>query len=241
MRVSRLASKVHKWLALIIGLQIILWFATGWFISFFPIERVRGEHLARPLASAALPADALPLAIREQLATVGPITRLETRMVAGRPLVQVDRPANRPMLFDLASGRKVSPVSADMARSLAIADYAGTGTVAAVRPIVAETPQYRGPLPAWRVEFADDEHTALYVAADTAKVLARRTDLWRIYDFLWGLHIMDWGEHENINHWWLWATAALSLTVALTGTIMFPSRFKWGSRRRRAKVSEVRP
>ena len=102
-------------------------------------------------------------------------------------------------------------------------------------PVSAETTQYRGPLPAWRVAFADANETAIYVTADTGRVTALRTDLWRIYDFLWGLHIMDWQAHENINHWWLWATAALSLVVAISGTIMFPSRFKWGARFRRAR------
>lgn len=241
MRVSKMASKIHKWLALIIGAQIVLWFATGWFISFFPIERVRGEHLARTPVPAALPPEALPPAIRDKLKAGSSVTRLETRILAGRPIVQVDRPDQHPLLFDLATGLQLSPISADMAKALAMADYAGNGKVAAVRPVTARTPQYRGSLPAWQVEFADDENTALYVTSDTAKIEARRTDLWRMYDFLWGLHIMDWSEHDNINHWWLWLTAALSLIVAVSGTIMFPSRFKWGRRRSRSQAARIQP
>ena len=37
------ASKVHKWLSLIIGIQLLLWFASGALMSFLPIDKVRGE------------------------------------------------------------------------------------------------------------------------------------------------------------------------------------------------------
>ena len=44
-RLHRFASRLHKWLALFAGVQIILWFASGAYMSFMPIEQVRGEHL----------------------------------------------------------------------------------------------------------------------------------------------------------------------------------------------------
>jgi len=39
------ASKLHRWLSLIIGVQLLLWFSSGLLMSVLPIERVRGEHL----------------------------------------------------------------------------------------------------------------------------------------------------------------------------------------------------
>ncbi len=39
------ASKIHKWLALFIGAQLLLWFASGVIMSVVPIETVRSEHL----------------------------------------------------------------------------------------------------------------------------------------------------------------------------------------------------
>ena len=38
------ASRVHKWLALIIGAQLLIWFTSGVIMSFLPIEKV---HLGR--------------------------------------------------------------------------------------------------------------------------------------------------------------------------------------------------
>ncbi|MFZ4688156.1 MAG: PepSY domain-containing protein [Polymorphobacter sp.] len=234
MRITRLAGTLHKWLALFIGVQLILWFASGWFMSFFPIAQVRGEHLMRVVA----PAPIDPALVAAGLARAGPATRIEVRQLGGMTVAQVDAGDARPRLYELPSGRQVSPLPAAAARTLAMADYAGPGRAVRVLPVATASPQYRGALPAWRVEFDDADATALYVAADTGKVAARRTNLWRVYDFLWGLHIMAWQEHQDINHWWLWASAALGLVIALTGLWMMPSRMGW-TRRWRARRRRV--
>ena len=44
MAVLRWAVRIHKWVALIVGLQIVLWVAGGVVMSVIPIEQVRGER-----------------------------------------------------------------------------------------------------------------------------------------------------------------------------------------------------
>jgi hypothetical protein len=38
------ASKVHRWLALLIGAQVIVWFTSGLIMSLLPIDTVHGDH-----------------------------------------------------------------------------------------------------------------------------------------------------------------------------------------------------
>ena len=95
------------------------------------------------------------------------------------------------------------------------------------------SPEYRGALPAWRVDFEEGTSRSLYVAADTGTVAARRSTLWRVYDFLWSLHIMDFRNHEDFNTPLLIVATALGLIVVLTGIILFPSRLGWNAWRRR--------
>mgnify|MGYP000898461010 CR=1 FL=1 len=93
-------------------------------------------------------------------------------------------------------------------------------------------PEYHGLLPAWRVRFA--EHgMAVYVADNTGAVTGRRSDLWRIYDALWALHIMDWRDHENFNNGLLILTSFLALAVVLSGFVLAPYRMGWLRRRPR--------
>ena len=48
MTVRGLFRKTHRWLGLLMALQIIAWMASGLWFSIFPIEEIRGEHLTRP-------------------------------------------------------------------------------------------------------------------------------------------------------------------------------------------------
>lgn len=97
----------------------------------------------------------------------------------------------RPILIDLNDWEVASPLTADAAAQIARAYTAGSPRVRERILVTEESPEYRGPLPAWRVAFEDAEGLAVYVAADTARVTARRSDLWRVYDALWALHIID--------------------------------------------------
>ena len=53
------ASAIHKWLALIIGVQMLVWVASGLFFAVYPIERVRSEHRIAEHADVGLDASAL--------------------------------------------------------------------------------------------------------------------------------------------------------------------------------------
>ncbi len=59
MRLAGWASAIHKWLALIIGVQMLLWVASGLFFAVYPIERVRSEHRIAEHADVGLDASAL--------------------------------------------------------------------------------------------------------------------------------------------------------------------------------------
>ena len=56
-------------------------------------------------------------------------------------------------------------------------------------------------------------------------MLALRTGQWRLYDLMWGLHIMDLQTREDTHHPILILFAALSVLGALLGcTLLFRRR-----------------
>jgi hypothetical protein len=215
---SGIWAKIHKWLALLMAIQILFWFVSGLFFAIFPIERVRSEHAVAVQAPAPIALDAAAAGLARLAAGgVAPGERLELRSLLGRPVALVSGGEARPRLYDLATGRSLSPL-----------------------PMTTE---YRGALPAWRVDFEDGANRSLYVAADTGAVTARRSTLWRVYDFLWGLHIMDWRAHEDFNSPLLIVATALGLVVVVAGIVMFPSRLgltAWLRRRRAVRLNAER-
>jgi len=232
---AAISAKIHKWLALLMALQILFWFVSGLFFAVFPIERVRSEHVIAEAAAAPVPFDVAADGLL-RLGSAG-VTgeKIEIRVLLGRPVALIGGRAGRPVLYDLGSARPISPLAMNAAARIAEADHAGDARAARVERVTENSPEYRGPLPAWRVDFDDGAARSLYVAADTGAVAARRSTLWRVYDFLWGLHIMDWRGHENFNSPLLIAATALGLVVIATGFVMFPSRLGYTAWRRRRK------
>ena len=234
---ARVAGKVHKWLALLMAIQILFWFVSGLFFAIAPIEQVRSEHMKAAAPSAPIPIGVAAAGL-QRMAGAAPGERIEIRSMLTGPVALVSPREGRPRLYDLTSGRQISPVPSALAVQIAEADYVGDLRAARVSLVTEASPEYRAALPAWRIEFDDGANRALYVAQDTGVVTARRSTLWRVFDFLWSLHIMDFKNHEDFNTPLLIVSTALALVMIVAGIILFPSRLgynAWRRRRRRGK------
>ncbi|PSO10415.1 PepSY domain-containing protein [Sphingobium sp. AEW013] len=236
MRIHLFASRLHKWLAIIVGMQLLLWFASGAVMSFLPIDRVHGDHLVDRKTVVAIPGNAQLIHPSAYLTAAGaPAQSITLRMLGGEPVAEVVT-AKGVQLFDATSGSLLSPIDALRAEAIARNAWRGTGNpTAKVERIERETPEYRGALPAWRVAFADPDTTRVFIAVETGRIAAVRTGTWRLYDFFWGLHIMDWTQHENFNTPWLLGFALGGLALWIGGAVLLYMR--WPVRRRRRKIA----
>ncbi|GJL93125.1 PepSY domain-containing protein [Hyphococcus sp.] len=210
MTVKAIVQRVHLWAGLLLGVQVLLWMASGAVMSVFPIELVRGETSMFVSEPIALEPEtyASPGGIIAQ--TEG-ATSVELRRFMGRPVYLARRPGGAAM-FDASTGEKITPLKEAQARRVAEQDYVGEGKI--VRATLMNNPphEYRGATPVWRLDMSDKLHTRIYVLPDTGEVRARRNDVWRVYDFFWMLHIMDYKDRENFNN-------PLVITAAVTGLI----------------------
>ena len=85
LRLHVLGSKLHKWLAVFVGVQVLLWMITGALMSFLNIEEVRSEHVVSR-APEVLPADAV---LPQWLESREGVVSLATRAVGGRAVTEV--------------------------------------------------------------------------------------------------------------------------------------------------------
>ena len=84
--------------------------------------------------------------------------------------------------------------------------------------------EYRGrDLPLYKViaENEKGEEINIYQNPYTGEILAIRSQQWRIWDLMWGLHIMDWNERDNIGNIFLKIFSFIALFTAVTGVILF--------------------
>ena len=204
-------------------------------MSFLPINKVRGEHLVDREIVMMIPSGsrfADPVRIRSQAGA--PIKAINWHMMGDRAVAEVAT-SNGIKLFDAQTAEPIPPVDAAQATAIANAAWkSGSKPNSKASRVSTESPEYRAALPAWRIAYADPDATSIFVAADTGKITAVRTRTWRLYDFFWSLHIMDWKNHENFNTWWLLSFAVGGLILGLAGTVLLFIR--WPLRRRRRKV-----
>lgn len=216
MKPALLSRKLHKWLTLIVGLQLLAWSVSGFYMVAVDLDFIHGDSLVRNLHTPlAYPRSPAPLA---GLARHYPdITRVTLRSLprSAAPVYEVTT-AGRKVLIDAVSGRQLSPLSTDMIRKLAGSYYAGTGNLVGLNLLHEPPGEVRGrSLPLWRADFDDWLETSLYLHPDSGVLVTRRHRLWRWFDFLWMLHIMDYAERENVNNPVLrTATVLAAITLA---------------------------
>lgn len=119
MKLAGAASWVHKWLALIVGVQMLFWVASGLSFALFPIEQVRSDHRIAG-------APAVPLVLTQhspaEMAQLLPeaTTRLTYESaVTGDRVAVAEFVERRPILIDLNVWRVASPLSVEAATLIA--------------------------------------------------------------------------------------------------------------------------
>ena len=67
---------------------------------------------------------------------------------------------------------------------------------------------------------------SVYVSEATGRVLERRNDAWRLFDFLWMLHTMDYWGRDDFNHPLIIAVTFGVLWLTATGIYLLFVSFR---------------
>ena len=191
--------RVHKWIGLILGLQFVIWTISGAIMAVLDMDTVSGGPRPPAVEASELPPPGNAWRTVQRALRSEPITSVTLRQMLDRHVYEVGT-GDGTRLFDAHTGQAVV-VDAVVARRVAEAAYLGGGKVKAVKLVTAPTFAIREhPLPAWRIDFADGDNSSFYVSGATGKLLERRNDTWRLWDFVWMLHNMDYVDRKSFNH-----------------------------------------
>lgn len=228
--IHRLMPRLHNILGLLVGGQVLLWIASGFFFALFPIEQVRGEHLrAKPADVISLGPDAMVSPGSLPGMADGTVSAVRLRPFLDGAAYEIETTGGK-ALFDATSGAPLSPLDEAHARLVAEAGWAGTGTLAdlsLIDPAPRESGRGFGRA-MWRADFSGTDTATFWIDPQTGDIAAVRTGLWRTYDLFWGLHIMDWQNRETFTSWWMKLAAFLSLVLTLAGIWLVIIRVRRG-------------
>ena len=206
--------KIHKYLSLFISLQLLLWTASGIYFAYNKIENVRGEQY-REQTSFSVDLSKINFEV-EDISTLSFANRLNERVVVIR-----DTQGKKYFDFD---GNLIDKISFEDALKV-------VKTKTNLSPLSVEEvteakkrAEYRGrDLPIYRVVSTNkqNEEINVYVNPYSGDIIAVRSTQWRIWDLLWGFHIMDWQDRDNIGNIFLKIFSVLALLSAITGIVLF--------------------
>ncbi|MEX0326203.1 MAG: PepSY domain-containing protein [Puniceicoccaceae bacterium] len=224
--------KAHRYLGVLIGIQFLLWTIGGLYFSWMDLDTVHGTDRLAPAPELE---DAYSQAsldtILEQLeeADMARLQRVEFLVISTTAAVyriSYEDPEGEPeaKLFNAATGNERDPLSEEESRHLATLRYDGTADILSMEYLEATGPhdEYRElPLPAYAFTFDDARKTTIYVAPKNARITSLRNNQWRIFDFLWMLHTMDYAGRDNFNNRLLQAFALFGLLTIGSGFALF--------------------
>jgi len=220
--------KTHRYMGLFIGIQFFLWTIGGLYFSWTNIDHIHGDHLVNfPNTKISItdsllsPNEAIKSAGLEQkevsrmhLANVLDKTVYRIYVDSGLVMVNAKTGAIRPPLNKVEATRFAKQIFKPN-NDVVKVDYV-------TKANAQEHYQYRGgPLPAWAVSFNHPSKSVIYISAKQGRFEKIRNGQWRLFDWLWMLHVMDYDTRDNLNNWILRGFSILGLLTILSGFTLF--------------------
>ena len=209
-----IVRNTHKYLSFFISLQLFLWTISGIYFAFNKIELVRGEQY-RLTESFPINFDEVKFS-RSDVQQVKAIKRLDEIIFVVN--------ASKGIEYLNALGTPVSKLS----KSEVFEIVSSSSTL---EPIDLEEisesskgSEFRGrDLPLYKVTSLNDKDKKinLYLNVFSGEITAVRSLQWRIWDLMWGFHIMDWQTRDKINNIFLKIFSILALVSSISGILLF--------------------
>tara|TARA_B100001029_G_scaffold164064_1_gene154635 strand:- start:821 stop:1363 length:543 start_codon:yes stop_codon:yes gene_type:complete len=169
--------KFHRYISLVIAIQLLLWTISGIYFSFNKIENVRGEQYL----------------VEKDVAPILNTVKIEKLDFDSAKKIIAERTVLKPITVELV-------------------DEAKRGS------------EYRGrELPLYKVVSLseDGKQINVYQNPFSGDIVAIRSSQWRIWDLMWGLHIIDWIDRDNIDNIFLKILSFIALFTSISGVILF--------------------
>lgn len=226
MKISFLFRKYHKWLALIVGIQALVWCFSGLYMTAIHIEYIHGDHLINNVKQTPINREGVTPLNKVFLSSIGKIKNIQLTLVNNSPtyLIETEKSNFR---INAISLHPQSLLNAKDIEKIATEIYAGESKLNSVE-LLENYPKELGGRkePIWKVTYDDWLNSTLYFLPDNGRLRSKRSDLWRWFDFLWMLHIMDYDTREDVNNSLLRVFASLGLLLVLSGVGLLFFSFK---------------
>ncbi|MGM0526040.1 MAG: FAD-binding oxidoreductase [Pseudomonadota bacterium] len=206
----------HRWLGLIIALQVLIWLATGLYFSVMGNQAMSGRTHFESLPNASLAGLEWNSNVNDLSQRFDDIQQIEWQQVLQIPQLKIVTADNTYYL----DGRSGKPWQTDraLATDIATSSYNGPGNIDEVSEVEDR----------FRVVFDDPVATEVLIGKADGSVQGHRNWNWYIADWMFRLHFMDYSGGRDFNNLLIRAGGLFTLWFAIAGLILLLRNIKRG-------------
>lgn len=209
----------------LVGLQFLIWSVTGVYMVSMDIHFIHGETLQKTEKSK-VELNTISYSITELITSFPSADKITLVNRLKRPIYQfrVSKPIKKWLVVDAQTGKLLPYINQTQAVNIAKSSYSQLDKISNVHLILdkSELPSELSSrhLPVWQVTFDHYSAPTFYINQQTGSIVAKRHDFWRIFDWMWRFHIMDYDDGENVANWFLLLVALLGSLAAVSGAVL---------------------
>ncbi len=235
-KAQKIIRKAHRYLGVLFGIQFLFWTVGGLYFSWTNIKKIRGEDIRK---------EESPFVYKAKLISPDSIINLlqkndTVRQIKSVQLINLLDSTYYQISF--YNGKRVktrlaNAVSSNVRKPLTEAEAIQVAKSRLKNPEEASSVRYltvinghheyrEKPLPAYAITFKGNINSTVYVSTEMGTVQSFRNNQWRLFDFLWMMHTMDYKERDNINNWVLRVFSIFGLITILSGFVLYIITFR---------------
>ena len=216
----RSSRKYHKWLMLFVGLQFLIWSISGAYMVIFDIDYIHGDSL---VASKQVPlkSEQVNYSVAQLYSTYPNAENVELSSMLSTAVYRFKEYDNK-YLLSADTGKSLSPISKDNAVKIAQHLYKGVGVAISQVSLITDNPPFElsvRHLPVWRIDFEDFDNPSFYISVSTGRLVTKRHTFWRLFDWMFSFHVMDYIEEDPSNKLLL-VVSTLALLASFFGLVL---------------------
>jgi Na+-transporting NADH:ubiquinone oxidoreductase subunit F len=217
---------LHKWLGIVIGLQVLIWVTSGLIISLLDQQIVGGRSTKQAVPAQQVlgnAADLVPLQMLS-LNVDEPIISVRLERVVSQLVYRV-KTTTQTRSYNAETG-DIFSLKQPYASQIALHSYRGHGLLINSDYLSDGSEEVPGAGAVWRIDFDDGIATRVYVSALDGAVVAHRNRYWKVVDFLLMLHFMDYFRANHFNNPQIIIVGFLALWLTLSGLLLVKANFR---------------
>ncbi|WP_235838632.1 PepSY domain-containing protein [Cognaticolwellia aestuarii] len=220
-------KKIHKWVSLLIGLQVFIWVLSGLIFNVIDHNKARGNAYRQAISTKQnIIAEKDLLPVESILAAYPDTIELSQTTLLSKPYYLLTKEqalyqhfANTYQLVNAISG-ELTIVDKQLATDIAKASYNGPGNITSTTLLTGNIADFtKQKNPSWQVNFSDKLQTSVYVEQGSGRLVGHSNSDKRFANFFFMLHFMDYNHEGSFNNVQIIFFAFVTLWLTLSGLV----------------------